>query len=133
LGPFPPTSRFCVIPGLPRSALERYGEMSMATTLLGQRTVFHRGEKAIKRPLFRRRRVHLEGWWPDSVRKLLGPLSLATATAPNHKAAPGGGTAVRRVLLSSATQPGNRGVVDDLKPRASSSEEAPLAPWLPQA
>ena len=61
-------------PDFARSNFERYGDVH-ETTLLGQRTVFIRGDRVIS-DLFAQSES-IEGWWPDSVRQLLGPLSLA--------------------------------------------------------
>jgi cytochrome P450 len=66
-----------------QSRFERYGDV-FGTTLLGQRTVFIRGEQAIA-DLFAQGDA-VEGWWPASVRNLLGPLSLANRNGADHKA-----------------------------------------------
>ncbi|MCX5931535.1 MAG: cytochrome P450 [Cyanobacteria bacterium] len=70
-------------PDFARSRFERYGDV-YGTTLLGQRTVFIRGERAIS-DLFAQGDA-VAGWWPDSVRILLGPLSLANRNGADHKA-----------------------------------------------
>ncbi|MCP9861219.1 MULTISPECIES: cytochrome P450 [unclassified Cyanobium] len=70
-------------PDFARSRFERYGDV-YETSLLGQRTVFIRGEPAIG-DLFAQAEA-VEGWWPDSVRQLLGPLSLANRNGADHKA-----------------------------------------------
>jgi hypothetical protein len=62
-------------PDFARSRFERYGDV-YETSLLGQRTVFIRGGQAIS-DLFAQGDA-VQGWWPDSVRELLGPLSLAS-------------------------------------------------------
>ena len=54
------------------------------TSLLGQRIVFIRGEQAIRDLLDQP--SALEGWWPVSVRKLLGQRSLANRNGVAHKA-----------------------------------------------
>ena len=54
------------------------------TKLLAQRMVFIRGERAIG-DLFGQS-DSLEGWWPESVRQLLGSQSLANRSGPGHKA-----------------------------------------------
>ena len=54
------------------------------TRLLAQRIVFIRGERAIADLL--KQGNALEGWWPDSVRQLLGSRSLANRNGPDHKA-----------------------------------------------
>ena len=77
------TLSFLRDPDFARSRFESYGDV-YGTTLLGQRTVFIRGEKAIN-DLFAQGDA-VEGWWPDSVRKLLGPLSLANRNGADHKA-----------------------------------------------
>jgi len=77
------TLSFLRDPDFARSRFESYGDV-YGTTLLGQRTVFIRGEQAID-DLFAQGDA-VEGWWPDSVRKLLGPLSLANRNGADHKA-----------------------------------------------
>ena len=54
------------------------------TKLLGQRIVFIRGDRAIA-DLLSQGDV-LEGWWPKSVRELLGKRSLVNRSGPGHKA-----------------------------------------------
>ena len=54
------------------------------TRLIGQRLVFIRGEQAIT-DLFNQADA-VEGWWPQSVRELLGSRSLANRNGPSHKA-----------------------------------------------
>ena len=82
------------------------------TSLIGQRLVFIRGDEAIADLLAQGDAV--EGWWPESVRQLLGNQSLANRNGSEHKAR-------RRVvgqLFSSAAlkryTPGMIGLVDDL-------------------
>lgn len=70
-------------PDFARSRFERYGDV-YETRLLGQRTVFIRGGQAIS-DLFAQGDA-VQGWWPDSVRELLGPLSLANRHGADHKA-----------------------------------------------
>jgi cytochrome P450 len=70
-------------PDFARSRFERYGDV-YETSLLGQRTVFIRGGQAIS-DLFAQGDA-VVGWWPDSVRELLGPLSLANRNGADHKA-----------------------------------------------
>ena len=70
-------------PDFARSRFERYGDV-YETSLLGQRTVFIRGSQAIG-DLFAQGDA-VAGWWPDSVRELLGPLSLANRSGADHKA-----------------------------------------------
>ena len=70
-------------PDFARSRFERYGDV-YETRLLGQRTVFIRGGQAIS-DLFAQGDA-VQGWWPGSVRELLGPLSLANRHGADHKA-----------------------------------------------
>jgi len=70
-------------PDFAQSRFERYGDV-YETSLLGQRTVFIRGERAIN-DLFNQADA-VEGWWPESVKKLLGSLSLANRNGAGHKA-----------------------------------------------
>jgi cytochrome P450 len=76
------TLAFLRDPDFARSRFERYGDV-YETSLLGQRTVFIRGEQAIA-DLFAQGNA-VQGWWPDSVRQLLGPLSLANRNGADHK------------------------------------------------
>ena len=62
---------------------EQYGDV-FETSLLGQRMVFIRGAEAIGDLLDQGEAV--EGWWPESVRQLLGSQSLANRNGPAHKA-----------------------------------------------
>ena len=55
-----------------------------STKLLAQRIVFIRGERAITELL--NQGDSLEGWWPESVKQLLGSRSLANRNGPGHKA-----------------------------------------------
>jgi cytochrome P450 len=77
------TLAFLRDPDFARSRFERYGDV-YETSLLGQRTVFIRGGQAIG-DLFAQGDA-VQGWWPDSVRTLLGPLSLANRNGADHKA-----------------------------------------------
>jgi hypothetical protein len=70
-------------PDFARSRFERYGDV-YETSLLGQRTVFNRGGQAIG-DLFAQGDA-VQGWWPGSVRELLGPLSRAKRNGADHKA-----------------------------------------------
>lgn len=70
-------------PDFARKRFERYGDV-YETSLLGQCTVFIRGDQAIS-DLFAQGDT-VQGWWPDSVRELLGPLSLANRNGADHKA-----------------------------------------------
>ena len=70
-------------PDFARRRFGRYGDV-FETTLLGQPTVFVRGGQAVA-DLFAQAEA-LEGWWPESVRVLLGPLSLSNRNGADHKA-----------------------------------------------
>jgi cytochrome P450 len=90
---------------------ERYGNVYQ-TRLLGQSMVFVRGGAAINDLLAQPDAT--EGWWPESVRQLLGSRSLANRNGADHKAR-------RRVvgqLFSAAAlrrySPAIVGLVDDL-------------------
>jgi len=90
---------------------ERYGNVYQ-TRLLGQSMVFVRGGAAINDLLAQPDAT--EGWWPESVRQLLGNRSLANRNGSDHKAR-------RRVvgqLFSAAAlrrySPAIVGLVDDL-------------------
>lgn len=70
-------------PNFASSRFEQFGDV-YETVLFGQPQVFVRGERAIS-DLFAQA-DRLEGWWPGSVRELLGPFSLANRHGPAHKA-----------------------------------------------
>ena len=98
-------------PGFAQRRFETYGDV-FATKLLAQPIVFIRGERAIS-DLFSQSES-LEGWWPESVKQLLGSRSLANRSGASHKAR-------RRVvgqLFSSAAlaryTPSIIGLVDEL-------------------
>jgi hypothetical protein len=62
---------------------ERFGDV-FETRLLGQPMVFIRGGRAITDLLAQPSAT--EGWWPESVRQLLGSRSLANRTGADHRA-----------------------------------------------
>ncbi|MEC8604712.1 MAG: cytochrome P450, partial [Cyanobacteriota bacterium] len=112
-------------PGFAQRRFETYGDV-FATKLLAQPIVFIRGERAIN-DLFSQSES-LEGWWPESVKKLLGSRSLANRSGAGHKAR-------RRVvgqLFSSAAlaryTPSIIGLVDELADELISADgPVPLA------
>ena len=98
-------------PSFAQRRFDAYGDV-FATKLLAQRIVFIRGERAITELL--NQGDSLEGWWPESVKQLLGSRSLANRSGPGHKAR-------RRVvgqLFSSAAlvryTPSITGLIDEL-------------------
>jgi len=66
-----------------RTRFERLGDV-FETKLLGQQLVFIRGQRAIS-DLFSQS-DGTEGWWPESVRQLLGSRSLANRNGADHRA-----------------------------------------------
>ena len=70
-------------PSFTQQRFEQYGDV-FETRLLAQRIVFIRGEHAIGDLLSQG--DALEGWWPESVRQLLGNRSLANRSGPAHRA-----------------------------------------------
>ena len=70
-------------PGFAQRRFETHGDV-FETKLLAQRIVFIRGERAINDLL--KQGDALEGWWPESVRQLLGSRSLANRSGEGHKA-----------------------------------------------
>ena len=70
-------------PSFAQRRFDAYGDV-FATKLLAQRIVFIRGERAITELL--NQGDSLEGWWPESVKQLLGSRSLANRNGPGHKA-----------------------------------------------
>ncbi len=70
-------------PSFAQRRFETYGDV-FATKLLAQPIVFIRGERAISN-LFSQGES-LEGWWPESVKQLLGSRSLANRNGAGHKA-----------------------------------------------
>ena len=98
----------------PSFSQRRFSELGdvFETKLLAQSIVFIRGERAIGDLL--KQEDSLQGWWPESVRQLLGSKSLANRSGADHKAR-------RRVvgqLFSSAAlsryTPHIEALVDDL-------------------
>ncbi|MEE2696248.1 MAG: cytochrome P450 [Cyanobacteriota bacterium] len=112
-------------PNFAQQRFETYGDV-FATKLLAQPIVFIRGERAIN-DLFNQSNA-LEGWWPASVKQLLGSRSLANRNGAGHKAR-------RRVvgqLFSSAAltryTPSIVGLVDELADELISADgPMPLA------
>ncbi len=70
-------------PGFAQKRFAQFGDV-FATSLLGQPLVFVRGGRAIG-DLFAQAEA-TEGWWPASVRELLGSRSLANRNGPDHRA-----------------------------------------------
>ena len=70
-------------PAFAQRRFDSHGDV-FETKLLAQRIVFIRGEKAITDLL--KQSEALEGWWPESVRQLLGSRSLANRSGEGHKA-----------------------------------------------
>ena len=70
-------------PSFAERRFETYGDV-FATKLLAQQIVFIRGERAIG-DLFSQSES-LEGWWPESVKQLLGSQSLANRNGAGHRA-----------------------------------------------
>ena len=112
-------------PSFAQRRFETYGDV-FATKLLAQPIVFIRGERAIS-DLFSQSEA-LEGWWPESVKQLLGSRSLANRNGAGHKAR-------RRVvgqLFSSAAlaryTPSITALVDELAEELKASDgPIPLA------
>ena len=112
-------------PAFAQTRFERHGEV-FETVLLGQPMVFIRGAAAIDDLLAAGDGV--EGWWPESVRQLLGSRSLANRNGPAHRAR-------RRVvgqLFSAAAlrrySPRIVGLVDELAAElATATGPVPLA------
>ncbi len=70
-------------PEFAQRRFDQFGDV-FETSLLGQPMVFIRGAGAIQDLLSQGEAV--EGWWPESVRQLLGSQSLANRNGPAHKA-----------------------------------------------
>ena len=70
-------------PGFAQKRFAQHGNV-FATSLLGQPLVFIRGGRAIGDLLAQP--DGCEGWWPASVRELLGSRSLANRNGPDHRA-----------------------------------------------
>ncbi|WP_114993176.1 cytochrome P450 [Synechococcus sp. UW179A] len=77
------TLEFFNDPGFASKRFAAHGDV-FETRLLAQRIVFIQGERAISDLL--KQGAALEGWWPESVRQLLGSRSLANRSGPAHKA-----------------------------------------------
>ena len=119
------TLEFFSDPSFAQRRFETCGDV-FATKLLAQPIVFIRGERAIS-DLFSQSES-LEGWWPESVKQLLGSRSLANRNGAGHKAR-------RRVvgqLFSSAAlaryTPSITALVDELAEELKASDgPIPLA------
>ena len=114
------TLEFFRDPGFSAKRFEALGDI-FETRLLAQRIVFIRGERAISDLL--KQGSALQGWWPDSVRQLLGSKSLANRSGPAHKAR-------RRVvgqLFSSGAlsryTPSIQGLIEELVVELQEAEE----------
>ena len=115
-------------PSFAQRRFEAHGDV-FATKLLAQRIVFIRGERAITELL--NQGDALEGWWPESVKKLLGSRSLVNRSGPAHRAR-------RRVvgqLFSNAAlsryTPSITGLIDELADALiAASGPIPLAPLM---
>ena len=115
-------------PTFAQRRFETFGDL-FETRLLGQSIVFIRGERAIA-DLFNQSDA-LEGWWPESVKMLLGSRSLANRSGPAHRAR-------RRVvgqLFSSAAlsryTPSITALIDELADALiAASGPIPLAPLM---
>ena len=70
----------------PSFSQRRFSELGdvFETKLLAQSIVFIRGERAVSDLL--KQEDCLQGWWPESVRQLLGSRSLANRNGADHKA-----------------------------------------------
>ncbi len=77
------TLSFFSDPSFARRRFERLGNV-FETSMLGQSMVFIQGDQAIADLLSQPEAV--EGWWPESVRQLLGSHSLANLNGAAHKA-----------------------------------------------
>ena len=97
-------------PGFAQRRFETYGDV-FATKLLAQPIVFIRGERAIS-DLFSQSES-LEGWWPESVKQLLGSRSLANRS----------GAAVH----SRCAQPNSANKQSGGDPRAPQRRSSPVA------
>ena len=125
---FKETLDFFRDPGFAQRRFDTYGDV-FETKLLGQPIVFIRGDRAIG-DLFDQSDA-LEGWWPESVKQLLGRRSLANRSGPAHKAR-------RRVvgqLFSSAAltryAPSIMGLIDELADELIAADgPVPLAPRM---
>lgn len=115
-------------PTFAQRRFDTFGDL-FETRLLGQSIVFIRGERAITELL--NQGDALEGWWPESVKKLLGSRSLVNRSGPAHRAR-------RRVvgqLFSNAAlsryTPSITGLIDELADALiAASGPIPLAPLM---
>ncbi len=112
-------------PNFAKSRFDRLGNV-FETSILGQPMVFIQGEKAIADLLSQPEAI--EGWWPESVRQLLGSHSLANRNGAAHKARR---RVVAQLFSSSALQRYSRGIinlVDELGEELKTAKEPlPLA------
>ncbi|EDY39723.1 cytochrome P450 enzyme [Cyanobium sp. PCC 7001] len=99
-------------PGFAERRFDRFGNV-FETVLLGQPLVFIRGSRALEDLLAQPEA--LEGWWPASVKQLLGPRSLANRNGHDHRARR---RVVGQLFSAAALQrytPAIKAQVDDLR------------------
>ncbi len=92
-------------PNFAKRRFDRHGNV-FETSMLGQPMVFIQGDKAIADLLSQPEAI--EGWWPESVKKLLGSHSLANRNGAAHKARR---KLVAQLFSSSALQRYSNGIV----------------------
>ena len=93
-------------PSFAKKRVDRHGNI-FGTSMLGQPMVFIQGSKAIADLLSQPEAI--EGWWPESVRQLLGSHSLANRNGASHKARR---KVVAQLFSSSALQRYSHGIID---------------------
>jgi hypothetical protein len=93
-------------PAFAKRRFDRYGNV-FETSMFGQPMVFIQGAQAIS-DLLSQSDV-IEGWWPESVRQLLGSYSLANRNGTSHKARR---RVISQLFSTAALQSYSSGIID---------------------
>jgi len=105
-------------PAFAKKRFDRYGNV-FETSMLGQPMVFIQGNQAISDLLSQPDAI--EGWWPESVKQLLGSHSLANRNGASHKARR---RAVAQLFSTSALQRYSSGIISMVEDLACELQQA---------
>ena len=108
-------------PAFAQKRFKRHGNV-FETSLLGQPMVFIQGGQAISDLLAQPNAV--EGWWPESVRQLLGSHSLANRNGASHRARR---RVIGQLFSASALQRYSAGIISMVKDLADELQAAKTA------
>ena len=108
-------------PAFAQKRFKRHGNV-FETSLLGQPMVFIQGGQAIRDLLAETNAV--EGWWPESVRQLLGSHSLANRNGASHRARR---RVIGQLFSASALQRYSAGIISMVQDLADELQAAKTA------